>query len=306
MIHKTRDASFKTIFANNELFAEFLRDFVSIEVFNEVRPGDIKDESAHFADLDRESKDSDIVKRVRLRSPQSEKTPEVYAIALVENQSTVDFSIVNRVSHYIDRIYERYERAQMAKGVDPRAKDFRYPLVIPIVLYDGEGAWTAALDFQSRVAMREGCEDFVPQFKYILVNLRDMTIDSLVRHNDALSFLFILDKIRDADEVSALKRLPPAYLEMVAGLPGPLKRVIAQVAAALLGKLGVPKAKIDHVVKMFKPRKVSKMFEVLERNVKAERDAWQNERNAWKTERDNWQARETQLQRRIAELEGRC
>jgi hypothetical protein len=48
MIHKTRDASFKTIFANNELFAEFLRDFVSIEVFREVRPRDIKDESAHF------------------------------------------------------------------------------------------------------------------------------------------------------------------------------------------------------------------------------------------------------------------
>jgi hypothetical protein len=61
MIHKTRDASFKTIFANNELFAEFLRDFVSIEVFKEVRPGDIKDESAHFADLDREARDSDIV-----------------------------------------------------------------------------------------------------------------------------------------------------------------------------------------------------------------------------------------------------
>jgi hypothetical protein len=135
-----------------------------------------------------------------------------------------------------------------------------------------------------------------------------------------LSFLFILDKIRNAGEVSALKRLPPAYLEMAAGLPGPLKRVIARVAAALLGKLGVPEAKIDHVVSMFKPRKVSKMFEVLERNVKAERDArdaywqtqlqtersaWKTERSAWKTERDNWQARETQLQNRIAELEGR-
>ncbi|MDR1787192.1 MAG: hypothetical protein LBR16_01880 [Treponema sp.] len=67
-----------------------------------MRPGDIKDESAHFADLDREARDSDIVKRVRLPSPD---TPEVYAIALVEHQSTVDFSIVNRVSHYIDRIY---------------------------------------------------------------------------------------------------------------------------------------------------------------------------------------------------------
>ncbi|MDR1788541.1 MAG: Rpn family recombination-promoting nuclease/putative transposase [Treponema sp.] len=102
MIHKTRDASFKTIFANHALFAEFLRDFVSIEVFKEVRSGDIKDESAHFADLDREARDSDIVKRVRLSSPD---IPEVYAIALVEHQSTVDFSIVNRVSHYIDRIY---------------------------------------------------------------------------------------------------------------------------------------------------------------------------------------------------------
>jgi hypothetical protein len=48
------------------------------------------------------------------------------------------------------------------------------------------------------------------------------------------------------------------------------------------------------------------MFEVLERNVKAERAArdayWQTQ---LQTERDTWQARETQLQNRIAELEGR-
>jgi hypothetical protein len=61
--------------------------------------------------------------------------------------------------------------------------------------------------------------------------------------------LFILDKMRNVDEAIALRRLPPAYLKMVAGLPGPLKRVIERVAVALLGKLGVPKAKIDHVVK---------------------------------------------------------
>jgi hypothetical protein len=100
----------------------------------------------------------------------------------------------------------------------------------------------------------------------------------------------------NVDEAIALRRLPPAYLEMVAGLPGPLKRVIERVAVALLGKLGVPKAKIDHVVKMFKPRKVSKMFEVLERNVKAERDAWQTERNAWKTERSAWKTERSDWQ----------
>jgi hypothetical protein len=129
-----------------------------------------------------------------------------------------------------------------------------------------------------------------------------------------LSFLLILDKMRNVDEAIALRRLPPAYLKMVAGLPGPLKRVIARVAVALLGKLGVPKAKIDHVVKMLKPRKVSKMFEVLERNVKAERaardaardaywqtqlqtkeSAWKTRESAWKTERSDWQAERKNL-----------
>jgi hypothetical protein len=143
-----------------------------------------------------------------------------------------------------------------------------------------------------------------------------------------LSFLFILDKMRNVDEAIALRRLPPAYLKMVAGLPGPLKRVIARVATALLGKLGVPQAKIDHVVKMLKPRKVSKMFEILERNVKAERaardaardaywktqlqtersdwqareSAWKTERSSWKTERDTWQTREAKLLRENANL----
>ena len=49
-IHKAKDNSIKTILAQPELFAEFLRNFVPIDILKDVAPADIEDisEEADF------------------------------------------------------------------------------------------------------------------------------------------------------------------------------------------------------------------------------------------------------------------
>ncbi|MDR1787858.1 MAG: hypothetical protein LBR16_05340 [Treponema sp.] len=88
------------------------------------------------------SRDSDTVKRVRLRGfgPGS---PDIYAIAIVEHQSTVNFNIAVRI-------------------------------------------------FQSRVMVYPGFERFIPQFEYSLVNLRDTTVEALVKKDDVRHFCLFL------------------------------------------------------------------------------------------------------------------
>jgi hypothetical protein len=324
MIHKTKDASFKNILANNELFACLIRDFIDIEELKGVKPEDISDESGRFLPLDREATDSDTVKRIRLPGADG---AELYVVAIVEHQSTVDQNIAARLFHYMDQIYSRNEKAHKHGKNNPRTKQFRYPPLLPVVLYDGEAKWTAARDFRSRIALGDVFGRFNPQFEYTLIDLNEKTVDDLVRFRDALSFLLILDKVRSADGIDMLSKLPADYLKMVAGLPGSLKGVVEEVLQALLTHAGAPEEAIDHALEMVEPRKeASTMFEALQRDIDAREARWQAKESSWQTERDTWQTRETAwkterdawqderdtwktersaLQNRIAELEGR-
>jgi hypothetical protein len=50
-IRHTKDNSFKLIFSNHHLFAEFLKDFIPIPALKSVNPGDIKDLTERFLPL---------------------------------------------------------------------------------------------------------------------------------------------------------------------------------------------------------------------------------------------------------------
>jgi hypothetical protein len=83
-IHKARDNSFKLILGNHELFVEFLRDFINIDLLKTVKPEDIEDLSERFLPLFQDNRDSDTVKRIKLKD-----TP-LFVIAIVEHESEVN------------------------------------------------------------------------------------------------------------------------------------------------------------------------------------------------------------------------
>ena len=64
--HKVKDNSFKLILHEPDLFAEFLRDFIPVEILKDVSPSDIEDITERFLPLFDENKDSDTVKRISL------------------------------------------------------------------------------------------------------------------------------------------------------------------------------------------------------------------------------------------------
>ena len=67
MIHKAKDNIFKLILKEPEIFVEFLRDFVPIDILKYIAPSDIEDISERFLPLFDENKDSDTVKRINLK-----------------------------------------------------------------------------------------------------------------------------------------------------------------------------------------------------------------------------------------------
>ena len=87
---------------------------------------------------------SDLVWRVRLRDGGEEDW--AYLFVLIEFQSAVDRSMALRVRTYVDLLYRALWAARR-----PGAPD-RLPPVLPVVLYNGESAWTAAASVEELVA----------------------------------------------------------------------------------------------------------------------------------------------------------
>ena len=65
-IRKARDTSLELILNEPELFVEFLRDFIPIEILKDIDPADVEDVTERLLLLMSEQKDLDTVKRVNL------------------------------------------------------------------------------------------------------------------------------------------------------------------------------------------------------------------------------------------------
>jgi len=60
-IRNAKDNSVKLILGDHELFTEFLRDFINIEVLSDIDPADIEDISERLIPLFTNQKDSDTI-----------------------------------------------------------------------------------------------------------------------------------------------------------------------------------------------------------------------------------------------------
>ena len=104
-IHKTKDTSLKLIFGEHTLFAEFLRDFVGIDMLKDVDPLDIEDMSTRFLPLFSDGRDSDTVKRINLQGNMS-----FFIIAIVEHESEVNFRASFKMLQYIALVLHEHEK----------------------------------------------------------------------------------------------------------------------------------------------------------------------------------------------------
>ena len=119
-IHKAKDNSLKLILGEHELFVEFLRDFINIDILNDVKASDIEDITERFIPLFQDNKDSDTIKRINL----SGDIP-LFVIAIVEHESKVNYRASFKMLQYITLVLTEYEKeANKAKDNISYTKNF--------------------------------------------------------------------------------------------------------------------------------------------------------------------------------------
>jgi len=69
------------------------------------------------------------------------------------------------------------------------------------------------MDCVNRTEMNDVFYRYIPKFAYELVNQNNYNEEDLVQFGDTLSFVMLIDKIKTADSMSMLSKLPSDYVE---------------------------------------------------------------------------------------------
>jgi len=131
-----------------------------------------------FVDEELQHAHSDLLYSVRTTDAR-----EGLVYVVFEHQSSLDVTMPFRLLRYVVRVWERWLREH------PGAK--RLPIVIPVMLHHGEGAWKAAPELGSMLdaseALLEASRPYVPHFQFVLDDLAALTPAALAsRALDAL------------------------------------------------------------------------------------------------------------------------
>lgn len=139
-----RDVNSREIFKNDRLTSQFLRNYTNISLFANVEPEDIEDVSQKYRAFLGGEYESDTIKKVYIRKTDGTLDREVYVISLIEHKSDIDYDVAMQLLRYMTVIWQEYKknREKEQEGCS-RRKNFRYPLIIPIVYYEGTRRWTA-------------------------------------------------------------------------------------------------------------------------------------------------------------------
>ncbi len=292
-----RDVSNQEIFKNHVLCAQFLRDYSNCKMLADVQPEDIEDISERFTSIMGTKVEGDTIKRIRLKNPHGEDN-ELYAVSLIEHKSDVDYDVAMQLLHYISNIwrdYARNRRYQTENGdwVEAnKAKSFRYPPILPIVYYEGTGRWTAGMQLRDRVLTVEGLEEYIPDFAYHLVGIRDFDNAQLLDKADEMSLIMLLNKIQTAEDLHRMLDAPGELINrIVNNSPENVLDIILDVVYLLCRKVNIPGDETREILSQLKEgRNMGYLFENMEHmDIQEER-------------RKTREARE-ELQQKVAELE---
>lgn len=275
-----RNANSRTIFKNATLTCQFLKEYSDIPIFDNIEPEDIEDVSEIYQAFLGVEFESDTVKKVHVNV--NGEAQDVYVVSLIEHKSYVDYDVAMQLLRYMTVIWHENRRKceEADDGITSR-KGFRYPLIIPIVYYEGAANWTADMHLRDRIACWEYARDMVPDFVYKVVRVHDYTNDELIEKNNEMSLAMLINKVQTpADYAEFVKESKEFFNQVYGGASGDIQEIYRTIIWALLMKMNVETKDAQKIVDEMEVGGMGYLFENMEKmDIQAER---QNTKNAIK------------------------
>jgi len=170
MSSSAHDALFKAVFGQPEHARGALRSVVPPTIADALDWPSLTAGPSSFIDEALGARHADLLFSVAWRDG-----GEALVYLLFEHQSTSDDRMAFRLLRYLVRIWERW------LAEHPRAE--RLPVIVPVVLYHGDQAWSAPLAFNALfdipAAVRPALAPHLVQFTYLLDDLSEVPDDQL-------------------------------------------------------------------------------------------------------------------------------
>lgn len=96
---QARNSNSKTIFKNNVLTCQFLRDYLVLDLFVEICLEDIEDASEHYVALLGIEFEADTVKKISIHV--SDQEGYIYVLPLIEHKTYVDYDVAMQLLSYM-------------------------------------------------------------------------------------------------------------------------------------------------------------------------------------------------------------
>jgi len=190
---KFYDEAFMEIFSNRKIVQSLLEDFVKEEWVELIDFSSMKAEKSVFKGINDSKRESDLLIKFRLKKKKPEK---LYIFILLEFQSKSEPMIL-RLLEYLSRIYKKQKSEVKTL----------YP-VVPIIIYNGKVKWKEKDSFLEHFpVISDDIRRYLPNFKYILIDIARFGDELLANLKDAVSFFFLLDKTDIRKKDKAAKRI---------------------------------------------------------------------------------------------------
>lgn len=184
---KKHDKIFKDILQDKQEMAKFITDFAKYE----VKAEDIEVYKTNYITKHFKYRETDIIYKI--------KGEEIYF--LVEHQTKVDYSMAYRVLNYSLEIIR-----SVVEGKETNRASFKYPKVIPIVLYTGKQKWTPRKSF-AEAQVGETNTDVI-DIKYRLVDINEYSVKDLLDRKTMFANAMILEKcVKKEDVINNLGKI---------------------------------------------------------------------------------------------------
>lgn len=284
-----RDVNSREIFKNSTLASQFLRNYTNIPLFANVQPEDIKDVSGKYRAFLGVEYEADTIKKVYIRDTEGMLEKEVYVISLIEHKSDIDYDVAMQLLRYMTVIWQDYKKTQDKKIKNSsKRKDFRYPLIVPIVYYEGSKKWTADFQLKDRIEFAEQMGKYIPDFSYEVVSVSQYTNEELSMKRDEMSLIMMINKIQTPEDCENFRKLSEDLVNSIYGnAPQAIKEIYQKILWALLIKMNVPVDEAEEMMGEIGGRGMGYLFENMEKmDIQAERQNTQREKERADVEKE--------------------
>ena len=215
---------------HDKIFRKLLEDKKeAIQIINsqlehkKLKAEDIEHYNSSFISNTLKNSEADIVYKI--------KNKDVYF--LIEHQTYIDYTMPYRILCYEKEIMEAAikDKERETEGkLNLNNKNFRYPLIISIVLYTGHEKWNPKLDLRN-VQIKYDKYEGKEFSRYNLYDINTISNEEFLENKTPMNNMFLIEKSKDEKQ---LERIVSKIVEK--GLEDEEKKFLSTTIKAIFGK----------------------------------------------------------------------